>query len=243
MATEQRDARDERALVQVVAVRAVAQQQRREQPLHLVVRRLRVAVQRAMHGERATGHGPALVRRAPALGRSQQRLGKHVGAVGVTEQRRALEVVEQLAQVRVDDRVEGEVVERRRAPEEPRVAEHDVVQLVQHQHDELRVVAAVRRDKLRIDPHPRTGAEGDACRRHVGGRLDFEQAEQLGERLLGYRERRPNARGEIARRAPDLAFPPRCALRGLFALGAALLAHDAPPIRGTSRTCLRNTPP
>ena len=77
----------------------------------------------------------------------------------------------------VDHRIEGDVVRQRGTGEKPRVAEDHVMQLVQDQHEEVFVGAAMFRDELRIEPQARARRAINAGGRHrVVGR-DVEQAE------------------------------------------------------------------
>ena len=86
----------------------------------------------------------------PAHRRSQQAGRKILGAVDSREERPVALLAELLAENRIDDGVERDVVGAGRALEQAGMAEHDMVEFVQHEHEEVLVGAAMVGDEAWI---------------------------------------------------------------------------------------------
>lgn len=111
--------------------------------------------------------------------RPEEAGGKILGVVDRREKRPVALLAELLAEDRVDDRIEGDVVGAGRALEQASVPEHDMVEFVQDEHEEVLVGAAVVGEEGGVQAKPGTGGAIDAGRgdRPVGH--DVQQREEF----------------------------------------------------------------
>lgn len=177
----------------------------------------------------------------PVLRRREQVRDAAVARHELREEARVPGLREEPAELRVDQAVEDPVLRGRHARIQPRVAEQHVIELVQHQHREMLVGAAVLRDEGGVDQHPRALAGGHARGGHRVAATHLEQREQRRERLAGHRHAGPDAvaqaivlvtHGGLARssrRRPPRAPPRRAAPKGSARPMAGASARRARP--------------
>ena len=84
-----------------------------------------------------------------------------------------------LAENRIDDGVESDVVGAGRALEQAGMAEHDMVEFVQHEHEEVFVGAAIVGDEAWIQAQARANGAIDASRGYRFIHHDIEQREEF----------------------------------------------------------------
>ena len=152
-----------------------------------------VVVEATVHIAQAPRGVAGLV--GPTRRRSDQAPRPLCGSGG-REERGELHRRMQQAELRIDDAVEGPVRGRCRARVHPRVAEQYMVELVHHEHREMRVRAAARRHEVRVDEHHRPRAERDRRGRDLTRDLDGEQLQQLAEGRMPQRYALTDAVGE-----------------------------------------------
>ena len=90
----------------------------------------------------------------PTRGGSQQARRKVLNRVDLLEEASVNRCGKLDAKHRIDHGIEGNIMGGRRAIEEPRVAQHHMIQFMHDQHEEVFVGAAMVSHKLRIDEQP-----------------------------------------------------------------------------------------
>ncbi|MAE76470.1 MAG: hypothetical protein CMJ85_06355 [Planctomycetes bacterium] len=191
-------------------------------------------------------HG--LGRSRPPRRGAQQTAREGVPAVGSLEE--PCLGRELLAEHRVDDRVESQVVRHRDAGEQPRVPQDDVLQLVHDEHQQVSVALAVLLDELWVEQHARRERALHGCGRHGIAEYDVDQPQQLLHLETGGRNHVEQARAQasgVSTHGADLR-PRRPARDGLFgdfvrARRAARSAALAATSFSNSGQCLGGTGP